>query len=322
MMLARTVARSLAAFALAAFAAAPLRAADAPTRPESPGWYRMQIGRLTVTALRDGTMEVPIKEAFDPPGPAGLKAMLDRAELPAPIPMSVNAFVIDTGKEVVMVDTGTGTLGLFGPGLGRMLGNLRAAGYTPGEIDEIYVTHMHGDHVGGLAENGRAVFPKAIVRADVREAAHYLSREKMAAATLDKEDFQNAIAAFEPYVRSGRFRPFEGATALAAGVRALPARGHTAGHTVYVVRSEGEELVLWGDVMHIAAVQFAQPSASVSFDAVPAEAAATRERVFADAARDHAWIAGAHIGFPGIGKLHADGHGGYDWVPVAEIRGH
>jgi glyoxylase-like metal-dependent hydrolase (beta-lactamase superfamily II) len=210
---------------------------------------------------------------------------------------------------------------MFGAGLGKVQANLRAAGYTPEQIDEIYVTHMHTDHVGGLTVDGRAVFPNAVVRADVREAGHYLSREKMAAAGDEKPDFESAIAMLEPYVSSGRFKPFDGRTELMPGVRALPAPGHTPGHTAYVVESEGEKLVLWGDLMHVAAVEFAQPTAMLKFEAAPAQATAVRAQIFRDVAREGAWVAAAHVGFPGIGKLRANADGGYTWLPMSMLRG-
>jgi glyoxylase-like metal-dependent hydrolase (beta-lactamase superfamily II) len=304
---------------LALTAAAHAAAADA--LPETPGWYRTQIGRFTVTALWDGTLDMPVDKVFKHPAPAQLKALLARAYLEPTVPLSVNAFVVDTGTRVVMIDTGTGTSRMFGDKLGRVQANLRAAGYTPEQIDEIYITHMHTDHVGGLTVDGRAVFPNATVRADVREAGYWLSREKMAAHPDDKEDFESAMAMLEPYVKSGRLKPFDGPTELIPGVRARPAYGHTPGHTVYEVRSDGEKLVLWGDLMHVAAVQLPVPAATVVFDAVPAQSAANRTQIYREAAREGAWIAAAHIGFPGIGKIRADGKGGYSWVPMALVRG-
>lgn len=104
-------------------------------------------------------------------------------------------------------------------------------------------------------------------------------------------------------------------------MQVLPAPGHTSGHTVYVVQSGDEKLVVWGDLMHVAAVQFPLPSATVSFDASQALSAANRTQVFRDVAREGAWIAAAHVGFPGIGKLRANGRGGYDWLPISMLRG-
>lgn len=299
--------------ALASHAAEPLA--------EGPGWYRTQIGRITVTALWDGTLDMPVTEVFKKPGTAQLKALLAKHYLSPTMPMSVNAFVIDTGQRIVMVDTGTGASKMFGDKLGHVLANLRASGYTPEQIDEIYLTHMHTDHVGGLTIDGQAVYPNAVVRAEAREADHYLSREKMAAANGDAEDFESAMAMLAPYVQSGRFRPFDGRTELVPGVHGEPAAGHTPGHSIYIVQSEGEKLILWGDLMHVAAVQFPLPAATVVFDAMPALSKANRERIYREAAREGAWVAAAHVGFPGIGKLRADGRNGYAWVPITLVRG-
>ena len=308
------------ALLLASVTAANATAADA--LPETPGWYRAQIGCFTVTALWDGTLDMPVDKVFRQPRAAQLKALLARSYLTPTVALSVNAFVVDTGTRVVMIDTGTGTSRMFGERLGKVQANLRAAGYTPERIDEIYITHMHTDHVGGLTVQGRAVFPNAIVRADVREAGYWLSREQLAAHPDDKEDFESAMAMLDPYVERGRFKPFDGATELIPGVRARPAYGHTPGHTVYEVRSDGETLVLWGDLMHVAAVQLPLPSATVVFDAMPTQSAANRAKVYREAARDGAWIAAAHIGFPGIGKIRADEKGGgYTWVPMSLVRG-
>ena len=295
----------------------------ADTLAESPGWYRAQIGRVTVTALWDGTLDMPVDKVFARPGPAPLKALLARARVPATMALSVNAFVVDTGQRVVMIDTGTGASRAFGDRLGKVGANLRAAGYAPEQIDEIYITHMHTDHIGGLTLEGRAVYPNAIVRADARESGHYLSPAKRAAAGDEKSDFDAAVATLDPYVKSGRFKPFDGRTELVAGiVTALPAPGHTPGHTVYQVESDGERLVLWGDLMHVAPVQFPLPAATVAFDWMQPQAAASRARIYREVARDGgAWVAAAHIGFPGIGKISAEPGGSYRWLPMALIRG-
>ena len=99
------------------------------------------------------------------------------------------------------------------------------------------------------------------------------------------------------------------------GVRAQSAYGHTPGHTVYVVESKGEKLVLWGDLMHVAAVQFPNPAVTIAFDTDNAQAAAMRAQAFADAARNGYLVGAAHLPFPGVGRLAADGSG-YRFVPL------
>lgn len=119
----------------------------------------------------------------------------------------------------------------------------------------------------------------------------------------------------QPYVESGRFQPFDGDTELAPGIRAVAARGHTPGHAVYVVESEGRKLVLWGDLMHVAAVQFPDPSVTIQFDVDSKAAAVQRRKAFAAAARQGLWVGASHLSFPGLGHLRPDGKG-YDWIPA------
>ena len=122
-------------------------------------------------------------------------------------------------------------------------------------------------------------------------------------------------------MQGGRFRPFDGAVELVPGVKALPARGHTPGHTVYVVESEGVRVVLWGDLVHVAAVELPLPTATMAFEADSSQARASRLRALRDAARDGSWVASAHIGFPGNGKVRAEPRGGYRWEPIAYVHG-
>jgi glyoxylase-like metal-dependent hydrolase (beta-lactamase superfamily II) len=123
------------------------------------------------------------------------------------------------------------------------------------------------------------------------------------------------MATVNPYREAGKLRTFEGGTELVPGVRAQPAYGHTPGHTVYVVESKGEKLVLWGDLMHVAAVQFPDPSVTIAFDTDSPQAAAARAQAYADAARGGYLVGAAHLAFPGTGHLAADGSG-YRFVPL------
>ena len=196
------------------------------------------------------------------------------------------------------------------------MANLKASGYQPEQVDEIYITHMHADHVGGLVAGNQIAFPNAIVRADQREADFWLSKANMDAAPKEaKQVFEGAMASINPYVAAGKFKPFNGNTDLIPGVKAVSAYGHTPGHTVYVVESNGQRLVLWGDLMHAAAVQFPEPSVTIKFDTDSKAAAAQRKTQYADAAKRGHWVAAAHLPFPGIGHLRADGKG-YDWIPA------
>jgi glyoxylase-like metal-dependent hydrolase (beta-lactamase superfamily II) len=283
-------------------------------KPSSPGSYRMTLGKFEITALSDGSSPVPMGNLLTNITPAQYDAALRKAFLKDPIDTSVNAFLINTGSKFVLVDTGAGTF--LGPAEGKLLSNLKAAGYQPEQIEEIYLTHMHGDHIGGLLADGQAAFPKAIVRAAQAEADFWLSTAQMDAAPEPmKSFFKNAMSALKPYIAAGRFKPFRGDMEMVPGILAKLTPGHTPGSTVYVVESQGEKLVLLGDLVHVAAIQFADPSVSIRFDNDSGEAVAARKKAFLDASDSRYWVAGAHIPFPGIGHVRAAGSG-YEFVPA------
>ena len=310
----QAIARPLAALALCA-ATTLAHAAAPPAKGQAPGWYRMALGAFEITALSDGTVDLPVDKLLTGTTPAKVQAALARAYLKPPVETSVNAYLVNTGTKLVLIDSGAA--GLFGPTLGKLLGNLRASGYTPEQVDEIYLTHLHADHVGGIASaEGKAVFTNAIVRADKKEAGFWLDQATMdKAPDAMKDFFKGAMASMKPYVDAGKFKAIEGDAELVPGIRPIATRGHTPGHTAYVVESQGQKLVVWGDLMHVAAVQFPDPSVTIQFDVDAKAAAPQRKKAYADAARRGYYVAIAHVAFPGIGQLRPDGKG-YRWLPA------
>ncbi|MBJ7311642.1 MBL fold metallo-hydrolase [Rugamonas sp. CCM 8940] len=296
-----------AVFAAPAFAAAPL------AKFQAPGFYRTMLGDFEVTALSDGTVELPVNTILKT-SPAKVDKALAKSFLKSPLETSVNGFLVNTGGKLVLIDTGAASL--FGPTLGKLAANLKAAGYQPEQVDEVYITHLHPDHVGGLAAGGLAAFPNAIVRADQRDADFWLSQAEMDKAPAEvKGFFQGAMSSLAPYVKAGKFQTFSGNTDLAPGVKAYASNGHTPGHTTYVVESKGQKLVLLGDLLHVQAVQFDQPEIAVTFDNDNKHAIAERKEAFAAAAKQGYLVGAAHLSFPGLGHVRANGKG-YQFVPV------
>jgi len=295
--------------------ALPSAQAAAPQiKTQAPGYYRVMLGDFEVTALSDGTVALPVDKLLTNTTPGQIDQALKRSFLKVPVDTSVNGYLINTGTKLVLIDTGAA--GLFGPTLGNLLANLKAAGYQPEQVDEIYITHMHPDHVGGLLAGGQPAFPNAIVRADQHDADFWLSKDAMDKAPADaKSTFQGAQAALAPYVAAGKFKPFDGNTELVPGIKAVAARGHTPGHSTYLVQSQGQTLALWGDLMHVAAIQFAQPSVTIQFDSDSKAAAVQRKKAYAEAAKQGYLVGSAHLSFPGLGHLRAEGKG-YTFVPV------
>jgi len=305
--------RGVATLALVAVCAAA-NAGPPPVKGQAPGWYRMALGQFEITALSDGTVKLPVDQLLSNTTPVAVNRMLARQYLKAPVETSVNGYLVNTGTKLVLIDTGAATL--FGPTLGKLVANLRASGYTPEQVDEVYLTHFHPDHVGGLMNGDKMAFPNAVVRADMREADFWLSKANLdAAPEANKGFFQGAMASMNAYVAAGKFKPFDGDTELLPGIRAIATRGHTPGHANYVIESDGNRMVMWGDLMHVAAVQFLQPDVTIGFDTDPKAAAPQRRKAYADAAAKGYFVAVAHVSFPGIGRLRADGKG-YQWIPA------
>lgn len=300
----------VAALAGACFSGAALAAAPMAKSP-APGWYRIMLGDFEVTPLSDGTVDLPVEQLLADKQDK-TKATLAKHFLKTPLETSDNAFLVNTGSKLVLIDTGAGSF--FGPTLGRLVANMKAAGYSPEQVDEIYITHFHGDHVGGLVNNSQIVFPNAVLRASKREADYWLSQANMDKSE-DKGGFQAAMAAIQPYVKAGKFKAIEGDVELLPGIRAQGTGAHTPGHMTYVVVSKGEKLVLIGDLIHVAAVQMAEPGVTISFDSDQKASAQARKRAFDAAVKGKYLIGGAHLAFPGLGHLRSEGKG-YRFVPV------
>ena len=294
--------------------AATVHAAAPQQKGQAPGYYRMLLGDFEITALSDGTLPLDVKKILTNTSPVRVDQLLKRSFLADPVETSVNAFLVNTGSRLVLIDTGSGNL--FGPTLGNLVNSLKAAGYQPEQVDEIYITHMHADHVGGLMAGDRLAFPNAVLRADQRDADYWLSQANLDAAPESaKGFFKGAMASVNPYIAAGRFKPFDGGGELTPGITAVSTYGHTKGHTMYVVESKGQKLAVLGDLMHVAAVQFPNPSVTIQFDTDPKLAAVQRKKVYADGAKQRFWLAVAHLPFPGIGHIRTDGQG-YVYVPA------
>jgi len=293
----------------------PAQAAAPQHHDQVPGFYRMKVGDLEVTALLDGAA------VFDLHWLTAKKVTMDRVksaskEDPHLLDTGDIGFLVNTGKQLILVDAGAGTW--FGGGsLGRLVDSLRNAGYAPEQVDRVLVTHLHSDHVGGLtSRDGKRVFPNADVFVSKAESDFWLSTEIAAKAPKDAQPFfQSAQAIAAPYIKAGKWHTFSDSEALMDGMQLVALHGHTPGHTGYEFSSKGQKVLFWGDTIHEQLVQLSHPDITVVFDIDHAAAAATRNKLLPTLAREGVMIAGPHMPFPGVGRLRKEANG-YVWAPV------
>lgn len=313
----RTMLAVALAFASTNVALAPAYAAAPMQQKQVPGFYRTTIGDYEVTALYDGggTIDANLLHG----DPALIESLLARSfqDDPRHVSATVQGYLVNTGSKLVLIDTGAG--GHWGgPTLGKLMQNLKTSGYSPEQVDLVLLTHLHADHVGGIYEDGKRVFPNATVMMKQADADFWLSKEIMAKAPEDaKIFFQIAQDGAAPYVAAGKWKPYESMDEVAPGIAPYAIAGHTPGHTGYMISSKGQSLLIWGDTAHVGAVQMPHPEVSIVFDSDSESAVKTREALFVKLAADKTMIAAAHMPYPGLGRIRkADSGVGYDWVPA------
>lgn len=298
--------------------------ATSPTAPiqqqqQVAGYYQYQAGHAQITALLDGTnfispslfKNLPEKELHN----ILKKYYADQAK---GVQTSVNAFLVNTGHSLVLVDSGANSC--FGPHLGSVLNNLKASGYKPEQVDTILLTHLHPDHVCGISNNAVANFPNATVYVSEAEANFWLNpkqvnqlpKEKQAGFLATVEKIKQAIM---PYQAKQRFKTYQLGDEI-KNFKVISTPGHTPGHYSYELKTKDETVIFIGDIVHSHTLQFDKPETAIDFDTDPKQAVATRLKQFAEYAKNGQTIAAPHLPFPGIGHIYSADGKSYQWIPV------
>jgi glyoxylase-like metal-dependent hydrolase (beta-lactamase superfamily II)/predicted small lipoprotein YifL len=268
----------------------PAEANPAPAAAEVTV-HRFVIGELQAMALSDGGLEFPNDNQVLGVGltPEDVGAVLSANGLATDkVRLSVQPLLVRTSDRVMLFDTGAG--GLFGPTTGKLPATLADAGVDPASITDIFISHSHGDHVGGLVDaGGKLRFPNATVHLSQPEWAHMSGQEP----------YKPMVDALKPKVDA--FVP--GAELIDDTVRAVEVKGHTPGHSAYRITSGADSLLYIGDSMHHYVVSVQKPEWTIAFDGDPATASASRAALIAESAASGQRIYAVHFPFPGIGRF-------------------
>lgn len=280
---------------------------DALQNTDNQGWFRFNIGDFKATVIWDGRMIYPYEGLYpsaDPGELARLKAIFHLDD--SRIPMDLNVLVVDTGRNLVMIDTGMGTTsGFFGDGLGQTMNNLRGAGIDPARIDHILLTHLHPDHCFGLVgADGEANFPNATVVMTHEDYDFWTNESKFPSDDPRALWVAGTIASLSPY--RNRLRFVADREEVLPGIFVHMAPGHSIGQCAYIFASGEARFMSLGDILHHEVLHTAHPEWSVSpfLDTDPEMAICSRREVLHRAATNAYPSLGYHFQWPGIGLFH------------------
>jgi glyoxylase-like metal-dependent hydrolase (beta-lactamase superfamily II) len=295
--------------------AAPAVAAEPPAGAATSSIYRYKIGSYELTALYDGIWYRPITDKFIRNAPfAEVEHALDTAFMPRDkLATPFTTLIVNTGKRLVLIDTGTG--GQIAASAGALRDNLAAAGIDPKAVDAIAISHFHPDHINGIKDkDNNLIFANAEIMVPAPEWAYWMDDANLNAAPADlKLTFLNQRRIFSDIAR--QVTQFEPGKEVAPGIVTLPAAGHTPGHTVFAIHSGDASLLVLSDTAQHPAVFARHPDWQAAFDIDGAAAVATRKKIFDRAAADRMLVTGYHFPFPACGHLIKTASG-YEHVPV------
>lgn len=305
-----------AAGAAIALGGAPAHAAAPSAGKQVPGIYRYNIGSFELTSINDGVNIMPLKDGFVKNAALpDVQAALHDAYLPEnTLNIPFTQLIVNTGRQVVLIDTGTG--GQLAATAGMLIENMEAAGIDPKSVDTVLISHFHGDHILGLRDKeGALAFPNAEVFVPEPEWQFWMDEGEMSRAPEARRGaFQNVRKTFEPMAKD--LKHYASGDELVAGIVAHGAYGHTPGHMAFRIASGDEQMIALSDTSNHPALFVRNPGWHATFDMDPVMAEASRRRIFDMAAADRTLVQGYHFPFPATGYIAKEGDR-YDFVPSA-----
>jgi glyoxylase-like metal-dependent hydrolase (beta-lactamase superfamily II) len=281
--------------------------------PAATAEFRLfSIGNLKAIALKDGSLQEPNdgKSFVMGHAPSEVAAVLKSGGAPTDhLEFSIQPLLVRAGDHVLLFDTGAG--GNFGPIAGALPQSMQAAGVDPASVTDIFISHVHGDHIGGLlTPAGALAFPNATIHMSAPEWSYLSGMSADTARMVGLARLDVLLKTIKPKVAP--FKP--DADVIPGLVKAVEIRGHTPGHSGYLIGSGGNTLLYLGDTLHSSIVSVREPQWQIAFDADPSTGAASRVAFLARVAASGQRLYGVHLPFPGVGKI-VKQDGGYSWVP-------
>ncbi len=265
-----------------------------------------KVGSYEVFVLTEGGGDAEISFLKDAPS-----AVTDQYAPDGIFPIATHAVLVKGKDKVWLIDTGYGW---------NVVENMKKIGVQPSDVDHILLTHLHGDHIGGMLADGKPLFPNATVTVGDKEATYWMSDAEMNKLRPDlHEGFHMAkvaLAAYGPKVEYVQALPL--GSDSGNGIFPVEGYGHTPGHIMFLISDGGEKLLVWGDITHALPIQMPHPEISVIYDTDPDMARETRIKVLEYLAGKDIAVIGMHIPVAQPGKVVKDSAaGGYRFEPVS-----